>query len=110
MEEGLPQPDLIVFLDIAKEEQSRRGGFGGERYENSEMQENVRRLFGRFRQDMPEKGLFGTIDGGKEEEVVAGEVERLVKEFIGEMGRGEKVLGRIGAWSDEERRKGDVPF
>ena len=30
-DEGLPQPDLILFMDLSVEAASQRGGFGGER-------------------------------------------------------------------------------
>src|ERR1700761_1730726 len=41
-EEGLPRPDLCVFLDISAEAAANRGGFGGEKYEIPEMQVRVR--------------------------------------------------------------------
>lgn len=42
---GLPQPDLVVFLDLEPEEAKRRGEWGGEKYERGEMQRKVRELF-----------------------------------------------------------------
>ncbi|KAF2191992.1 P-loop containing nucleoside triphosphate hydrolase protein [Zopfia rhizophila CBS 207.26] len=44
-EEGLPRPDFCVFLDISAEDAAKRGGFGTEKYEKKEMQDNVRDLF-----------------------------------------------------------------
>lgn len=42
---GLPAPDVVLFLDLNPEEQKRRGGFGGERYEVSLFQDKVRTKF-----------------------------------------------------------------
>lgn len=42
---GLPQPDLVLFLDISTEDAAKRGGYGAERYEKVEMQKKVRDLF-----------------------------------------------------------------
>jgi len=44
-EVGLPRPDLMLFLDISPEVAAERGGYGDEKYETSEMQQNVRSLF-----------------------------------------------------------------
>ncbi|CAB4057116.1 tmk [Lepeophtheirus salmonis] len=48
---GLPTPDLILFLDVSPEEALKRGGFGDEVYEKVEFQAKVR--------DIYSKRLFG---------------------------------------------------
>jgi len=45
MEVGLPEPDLLLFLDVSPDVQAQRGGFGEERYEESDMQRSVREMF-----------------------------------------------------------------
>lgn len=40
-DKGLPTPDAVFYLDLAIEEAAKRGGFGGERYEQAEMQQEV---------------------------------------------------------------------
>lgn len=50
---GLPNPDLVLFLDISPEDAAKRGGYGEERYEKEEMQAKVRSLF---------KGLFERME------------------------------------------------
>ena len=30
-DEGLPQPDVVLFMDLSVEAAAQRGGFGGER-------------------------------------------------------------------------------
>eukprot|EP00494_Astrolonche_serrata_P033300 UN33569 len=42
---NLPSPDLVFFLDLCPEEQEKRGDYGEERYEKSEMQAKVRAQF-----------------------------------------------------------------
>ncbi|KAG0251036.1 hypothetical protein BG011_007886 [Mortierella polycephala] len=42
---GLIRPDITFFLDLPTSEAERRGGFGDERYEKRELQENVREVF-----------------------------------------------------------------
>ena len=42
---GLPKPDCVIFLTLKGEEAEKRGGFGDERYEKTEMQEKVRDMF-----------------------------------------------------------------
>lgn len=46
---GLPQPDLVVFLDLSIEETARRGGYGAERYEKDALQRAVRSSYARLR-------------------------------------------------------------
>jgi dTMP kinase len=40
-ERGLPKPDAVFFLTVSPEALSKRGGFGNERYEVSEIQKKV---------------------------------------------------------------------
>lgn len=37
-DKGITLPDLVIFLDVSPEETKKRGGFGGEIYEEAEMQ------------------------------------------------------------------------
>ncbi|XP_067948424.1 thymidylate kinase-like [Watersipora subatra] len=38
---GLPRPDLVLFLTLTPEQAARRGGFGDERYEQTDFQKRV---------------------------------------------------------------------
>ncbi|OQO15310.1 hypothetical protein B0A48_00693 [Cryoendolithus antarcticus] len=42
---GLPRPDLCIFLDVSPETAAKRGGYGDEVYERTDMQVRVRELF-----------------------------------------------------------------
>ncbi|KAG9966321.1 thymidylate kinase, partial [Aureobasidium melanogenum] len=63
-EEGLPRPDLCLFLDISAEDAAKRGGWGEERYEKKELQDRVRQLFADIRAT-DDGSDFVTIDAGQ---------------------------------------------
>lgn len=48
---GLPKPDLVCFLDVSPEEAAKRGGFGTERYERSDFQAEVRKVYDQLMDD-----------------------------------------------------------
>lgn len=50
-ENGLPKPDLVMFLKISAEEMAKRSGFGDERYENIEFQNKVDQNYEKFKND-----------------------------------------------------------
>jgi len=48
---GLPQPDLVLFLDLDPEEAFKRSSFGDEIYEESEFQKKVREKYALLREE-----------------------------------------------------------
>ena len=75
---GLPRPDICLFLDIAPEAASKRGGFGGEKYETSAIQKRVREFF---------YELMGTSDGLDIQVVdAARSIEDVEKDIVGRVG------------------------
>jgi dTMP kinase len=48
---GLPEPDLVVFLDVSTGVARSRGGYGEERYEKEETQRRVRDIFKRIEEE-----------------------------------------------------------
>lgn len=70
---GLPQPDLVLFLDIATEDTAKRGGFGEERYEKHEMQDKVRTLYKHLFEQIPHLNVK-TIDAGQPPKDVADQI------------------------------------
>lgn len=42
---GLPEPDLVLFIDLPPETAAARSGYGTERYEKLEFQIKVRKMF-----------------------------------------------------------------
>lgn len=61
---------------------ARRGGFGIERYETSEMQKNVKKMYER----MIESDLWEVIDADKSEEKLTEELEELLVKKINQTG------------------------
>jgi dTMP kinase len=50
-ETGLPKPDAVFYLTVSPEALSKRGGFGNERYEVSEIQKKVGNNFMKLADD-----------------------------------------------------------
>eukprot|EP01121_Diplochlamys_sp_Union-15-3_P001693 TRINITY_DN11479_c0_g1_i1.p1 TRINITY_DN11479_c0_g1~~TRINITY_DN11479_c0_g1_i1.p1 ORF type:complete len:262 (-),score=51.24 TRINITY_DN11479_c0_g1_i1:43-750(-) len=44
-DKGLPEPDLVIYLDVSPNEAKNRGNFGEERYEKEEMQNRVSKIY-----------------------------------------------------------------
>lgn len=42
---GLPEPDVVLFIDLPAEVAAARAGYGEERYEKLEFQVKVRKMF-----------------------------------------------------------------
>lgn len=82
-DEGLPRPDLVVFLDLGLEEAERRGGYGEEKYEKREMQERVKQLYGALHLAQgDEADDMHVIDAGHETQEVAESVWKIVSKKI----------------------------
>jgi dTMP kinase len=75
---GLLRPDLVVYLTLSEEAMSKRGGFGNERYETSEIQKNVAKAF----ENLMDKSYWKVIDADKTEDQLSSELEKLVVEQI----------------------------
>lgn len=74
-EVGLPRPDVVVFLNISSEDAELRGGYGEEKYEKRDMQEEVRRLFVSLRDGETEEHEDMTmVDAGRSVDVIAADV------------------------------------
>ncbi|KAF3926760.1 hypothetical protein ABW21_db0207735 [Orbilia brochopaga] len=79
---GLPRPDIVIFLDINQDAAATRGGFGNERYENTETQVRVRQLFEELRNDERDKEDWWIVDAAGTVEEVAAKVWEGVEEGI----------------------------
>lgn len=80
---GLPLPDLTLYLTLSPEVAAQRGAYGQERYENVELQQEVRRQFAAVFDDlrrkhgqerMVEVSAEGSLD--QVEEAIWAEVQR----------------------------------
>lgn len=81
-EKGLLKPDLVIYLTLTAEAMARRGGFGIERYETSEMQKNVKKMYER----MIESPLWEVVNADKSEDDLTAELENLIIDKINQTG------------------------
>ncbi|ODN02539.1 Thymidylate kinase [Orchesella cincta] len=70
---GLPQPDLVCFLNLSKEAASKRGDFGRERYEKTEFQDKVKSIFLKIQ----DPAYWKIIDADRTKEEVQSELFQL---------------------------------
>lgn len=70
----------MVFLNLSSAEAEARGGFGEEKYEKRDLQEEVRRLFmGLMESEREEKEDMIMVNAGSNVDVVADDVLKAVK-------------------------------
>ncbi|CAO1308400.1 unnamed protein product [Diamesa tonsa] len=77
-EKGLLKPDLVIYLTLSAEAMARRSGFGDERYETTEIQKNVKKMYER----LIEEPLWKVVDADKTEEALSNELEAVIMDTI----------------------------
>ncbi|KAF2725193.1 thymidylate kinase [Polychaeton citri CBS 116435] len=97
-EVGLPRPDVCIFLDIAREEQEKRGGFGAERYERRAFQERVRQIFYELWTHEDESADVRTINAGRCVEDVQGDIEDIVRQELRGHDLDRQSLKSVRSW------------
>lgn len=78
---GLTRPDLVIYLELPKEAQYKRPGFGEERFETEELQEIVRQQYDKLIDKSLEPWLKVDVENKSEDEVL-GEVILPVKRIL----------------------------
>ncbi|KAI5780805.1 thymidylate kinase-domain-containing protein [Geopyxis carbonaria] len=78
---GLPRPDAVVFLDLPAASAEGREGFGGERYEERGLQEKVRELFKKMREDEGSED-WTVVDARQSVDEVADKVWSVVEKAV----------------------------
>lgn len=74
-ENGLPKPDLVMFLKLSTEEMAKRSGFGEERYETIAFQNKVDEKYNKFKNDN-----FIHIDAAKDISILTNDIlEKVLK-------------------------------
>jgi len=96
-DEGLPRPDICVYLTISPEEAAKRGGFGEERYEKKDMQERVRSLFSELRMHAEGDEII-EVDGGASLDDVEAAVLEAVQARIEDVVKSGKPLRLVELW------------
>lgn len=94
---GLPEPDLVLFLDVSPAVARLRGGYGEERYEKEEMQRSVRDNFRRIEKEAKQskdvhRMDWVTIDADR----ILADVEQAIWEVVEPLSKGiSEPLGKL---------------
>ena len=96
-DEGLPRPDICLFLDLSAEDAAKRGGFGTEKYENTSMQARVRQLFAEL-QSSPDGKDIVFVDGGMTVNRVQSRIRALVEQCMKSVANKQSPLRRVEPW------------
>ncbi len=88
-ERGLLRPDCVLYLNMPVDQAEKRGGFGEERYETTELQKNVRANFEALTEDW-----WTTVDATGSVEEVAATCERVAKDAVDRC-RGGEAFARL---------------
>ena len=85
-ETGLVKPDCLMYMEISEDAAKKRGGFGEERYETTEMQKNVREVFADLREDW-----WNVVDADRTIEEVQKDVQTIAKDAVERCKRGKEL-------------------
>ena len=92
-ETGLVKPDCLMYMEISEEAAKKRGGFGEERYETTEMQKNVREVFADLREDW-----WNVVDADRTIEEVEKDVQKIAKEAVERCKKGTELQHFKPGW------------
>ena len=100
---GLPKPDKVIFLDLEPEQLEKRGGFGEEKYEQKEMQKEVRWEFLKLRHTPGESSDMVVINAGCSIEEVAHKIWEEVLPTLDLIHEGFlDDLGTVKPWREDD--------
>ena len=82
-----------MYMEISEEAAKKRGGFGEERYETTEMQKNVREVFADLREDW-----WNVVDADRTIEEVEKDVQKIAKEAVERCKKGTELQHFKPGW------------
>ena len=85
-EVGLPEPDVVIFLELSIEDAKKRGDYGAERYEKEEFQRKVKAVYERLKDSK-----WVSVDAGRSMDEVQVDMKRIVDETINSISEGQTV-------------------
>ena len=85
-ETGLVKPDCLMYMEFSEDAAKKRGGFGVERYETTEMQKNVREVFADLREDW-----WNVVDADRTIEEVQKDVQTIARDAVERCKRGKEL-------------------
>ncbi|XP_020614792.1 thymidylate kinase-like [Orbicella faveolata] len=89
---GLPNPDVVFYLDISIKDAQTRGSFGDERYEKVEIQERVADIYKQLRSDD-----WKVVDAMKDVNEIHADIRNTVLELEGQFAK----TPLKGLWTNE---------
>ena len=94
---GLPEPDLVLFLDVSPAVARSRGGYGEERYEKEEMQRSVRDIFKRIEKEAKQPKDMQRMDWVTiDADSILADVEQTIWEIAEPLSKGiSRPLGKL---------------
>lgn len=95
---GLPRPDLCIFLDVSPETAAQRGGYGGEKYEQTEFQARVRELFEVMWRHPDEENDVVVVNADRSMEDVERTILKWARLASERVDREEIPLGAVRPW------------
>lgn len=95
---GLPRPDLCVFLDVSPETAAARGGFGGEKYEQTDFQARVRELFEVMWRHPDEENDVVVVNADRSMEDVERTIRKWARLASERVDREDIPLGLVRSW------------
>ena len=95
---GLPRPDLCVFLDVSPETAASRGGFGGEKYEQTDFQARVRELFEVMWRHPDEENDVVVVNADRSMEDVERTIRKWARLASERVDREDIPLGLVRSW------------
>ncbi len=87
---GLPKPDAVIYLDLPLSKQAERSGWGKERFEKSEFQENVARAYNAMRADN-----WRWVNADQDQTEVTSDVLKIVEDVQTRVDAFPKPLGKL---------------
>jgi dTMP kinase len=83
---GLPKPDALLYLELSLEEAAKRGGFGEERYETTDIQRAVKKNFDAMKEDW-----WDVIDASRDMDDIQNQVVDIAKRTVEKCKAGEPL-------------------
>ncbi|KYQ99774.1 thymidylate kinase [Tieghemostelium lacteum] len=77
-EKGLPEPDVIIYLSMNSEDATKRGDFGGERYEKLEFQKKIKDIY----ESKLMTPKWKVVDANRDIETISKEISDIVNKEL----------------------------
>jgi dTMP kinase len=87
---GLPEPDLVIFLDIPADLAAKRKGFGRERFEKVELQQKILEEFNRLKEPS-----WRILDASQSADELAKQIRDLALAKIDELATGDHPVKNL---------------